>query len=176
IHISFSFSATITADATIQVSDHDPPWYSHELPRRTRGPAAQLAMPLRAPMPRPLAADHDVDRPNLSLHPAPQFTVASPDGRSLASQQGAFVFLLVTDAPVADGEGNRAGSSFESLCRLLLPWVIDALKEHDGTEADIDGALETVVSKDYLETCVKALKARPISAEQIEQKFLQPGL
>src|SRR6202035_578489 len=59
IHISFSFSATITADATIQVSDHDPPWYSHELPRRTRGPAAQLAMPLRAPMPRPLAADHD---------------------------------------------------------------------------------------------------------------------
>lgn len=165
ISISFSFATTISADLTIG-SNSRAPWddgASTVLAMRRMARIAPVPAPaglLRSrralrfrPLPR-LAAEA---LPELTLVPAPQFTVMIPDIAStdLAAQQGAFVFLLAMDAPTAGGSGNQEGSSFESLCRELLPWVIDSFAGKEGaTRASLD---ETSVTKVELQAIVDAL-------------------
>lgn len=182
IRISFSFSTTITADLTIETSG-TPPWGAAGLgagPRESRrralgaGPAA-----LAAPLPQPSfkRVVRSGTQPRLRLTPAPQYTVLGPESGPASAQEGAFVLLLAIDAPVADGSGNRAGSSFESLSAALLPWVLDAFYGAPGTTVDLDAfAQQTTVTRAQLAAVVQALAGdSPIAEPEVEQKLLAAG-
>lgn len=136
-HISFSFSTTISENMTIG-SDSAAPWDDAAFavaairPLRRSGRAAHRELMATtcalafAPFPPAKAAGAPTQPPTLTIVLAPQFTVLAPDvaKMALADQQGAFVALMAMDSPTADGGGNESGSSFASLCALLLPWVI----------------------------------------------------
>jgi hypothetical protein len=147
ISISFSFSTSITAELTITVGDHDPPWYPKSgslTASRAQRFVELMAAPLEPPKPRTVTPENPA---TINLHPAPQFTVLSPDGSTLAAEEGAFVFLVATDAPVAHSDANSGGSSFESLCSALLPWVVDAMSNTGGTTVKLSDASKDIVTK-----------------------------
>lgn len=188
ITISFSFAMTVKAQVTIgQDEIQKAPWYdgSSSLlygvrPRLTR----ERLMRLQSAPPelrfRTFVRPADV-QPVLTMVAAPQFTVHQPDvtDTNPANQKGAFVLLLAMDAPTADGTGNLDGSSFESLCRDLLPWVIDALKNQDAENAfNLESFADESVSKTELEQIITKLSdtsTPAISADDIMTKFLQPN-
>lgn len=139
-HIHFSFSTTISESMTIGQNSTAPwdPVDKHAAllgpERRSGRPEALMALRARLPRPRfrslaiamPEVVGQDV-MPTLTIALSAQFTVLSPDvtNMSLSTQEGAFVALLAMDAPNAADSGKTTGSSFESLCTLMLPWVID---------------------------------------------------
>jgi LysM repeat protein len=190
ISISFSFAMTITESVTIGHDElENAPWYdgsSHFL-KASRRPLRHTRasfMLLREPPPelnfrafeRPAAAVN----PTLTITVAPQFTVHQADvtDANPAHQQGAFVLLLAMDAPTADGSGAQTGSSFESLCRDFLPWVVDALKSsNSATARPLDDADEPVTI-DELKNIMKRLadtSSPAITADDVITKFLQPN-
>ena len=180
ITISFSFAATISADLTIGSNSRAPWDEAAALPAQMRrlqrmapvpSPAGMLRARPRLRFKSLARLDGDA-KPKLTLVPAPQFTVMLPDVTSIdpATQQGAFVFLLAMDAPTAGGTGNQDGSSFESLCELLLPWVIDALKDQVSDMMLLGTALDTTVTKEELDAITQALADNanpPISFDEI---------
>jgi len=172
ITLSFSFAATVTADLTIPSPQHDPPWYAKPLPGPLRT-APALPASITPPRPRTVLRS-DEPTTTLHLHPAPQYTVLSSDGETLAAEEGAFVFLIVTDAPTADGSGNRAGSSFEALCQAFFPWVIDALSNEGEGHVELGSVGLATVSREQLQHYVSVLAEHPISESDIETKFLRP--
>ncbi|HVZ37960.1 MAG TPA: peptidoglycan-binding protein [Candidatus Kapabacteria bacterium] len=167
--ISFSFAITITAELTIG-SDGVAPWDGGSTKslrsRRMRSlPPLSVRRRLLAHTPATLRFKPtvrlaaDAAPPTLTLVPAPQFSVMVPNvnSTSLADQQGAFIFLFAMDAPTVDGSGNTDGSSFQSLCQYLLPWVIDSLLHPEGEVAMLDSASEVVVTKLQLQEIIDAL-------------------
>ncbi len=159
ITISFSFAMTVSADLTIG-SNGRAPWDSdtayvlgaRRMARLAPVPEPETRLRVRSVprfAPRVRAAAGQL--PTLTLVPAPQFTVLIPDIASTdrSAQQGAFVFLLAMDAPTADGSGNTGGSSFQSLCQELLPWVIGAFQETPDSPLD-----ETTASKAELQAII----------------------
>lgn len=189
ISISFSFAATISADLTIG-SDSTAPWDGHAqqqlLARRRRIARTPRPFMLSAADAddatlrfKPVTRGTGVVNPTLTVASAPQFTVHTPDVNSTnpADQRGAFVFLLAMDAPTADGDGNAAGSSFESLCSAVLPWVIDAYVNQSGTVANLQTLAQTSVTKDQLSDIMAKLAntdSIPVPESAILQ-FLQSG-
>ncbi|MFJ3220804.1 LysM peptidoglycan-binding domain-containing protein [Kitasatospora sp. NPDC086801] len=170
--LHFSFAATVTAELTIHTSDRNPPWgRSLTRPRATELPALTAA-PVWKTVKRTGA------KPALTLCPVPQYTVHAPASASAAKdQQGSFVLLLATDAPTATGDGNASGSSFQSLCDALLPWVIDAYTTGTGTEVDLDTVLKQSVTGAQLRSLVVEFgsKTAPFTASDIERKLLGAG-
>ena len=169
INLSFSYDATIEADVTIESPSHNPPWYGRRALAAGRRPVAALDEPLGPAQPKMVRGRTPVPLP---ITTAPQFTVLAPQHRANpGAEEGAFVLLFAIDAPTANGEGNREGSSFEALCAALLPWVIDALTTA-GAEVDLDVAARTPVSREQLETFVARLRAHPIGEKDIETLLL----
>lgn len=181
IKISFSFSATISQNLTIG-EDSKAPWDSDAdfafLTRRARcmAPLQTGVLGLESGVQglklalKPVAQVRENEKPTLSLHPAPQFTVLCSEGGSLKDQEGAFVFLLAMDAPTAERMGNRSGSSFESLCEALLPWIIDAQLNPSGSETVIEAVQEKTVSREVIQTIMDKLSKAdhpPIEAKEI---------
>jgi len=188
ISISFSFAATISANLTIG-SDSIAPWDGQALPqtlarRRRIAPTPRFMLAAAAEDVtlrfKPIVRGAGVVSPALLLVPGPQFTVHTPDVNSTnpADQRGAFVFLLAMDAPTADGTGgNNNGSSFESLCAALLPWVIDSFVNQTGDAANLASLADTSVTKEQLADTMKKLADTttiPIPEAAI-LKFLQSG-
>lgn len=181
IKISFSFSATISQNLTIG-EDSKAPWDSDAdfalLMRRARcmAPLQTGVLGLESCVQgsklalRPVTQVRGNEKPILSLHPVPQFTVLCSEGGNLKDQEGAFVFLLAMDAPTAERMGNRSGSSFESLCEALLPWIIDAQLNPSGSEIVIEAVQKKTVSKEVLQTIMNKLSKAdhpPIEAKEI---------
>jgi len=187
ITISFSFAMTVKAQVTIGHDEiQNAPWYdgnksflTGNRPALTRERLMMLQSPpdLRF---KSFVRSNAVN-PTLTLVAAPQFTVHQPDinDPNPANQKGAFVLLLAMDAPTADSTGNLDGSSFESLCQDLLPWVIDALKNPDTENAfALEAFAGESVSKSELDQIMSRLSdtsAPAISADDIMTKFLQPN-
>jgi hypothetical protein len=187
ITINFSFATTIRAELTIG-ANRTAPWdeasraalLMRRLDRIAPAPPASVLRGRRAALRfKPVARVADDTKPKLTLAPAPQFSVVLPDVTKpdAASQQGAFVFLLAMDAPTADGDGNQDGSSFQSLCELLLPWVIDSLANPTGAAADLAALADTPVTKAQLELIMDALadnERPPVGYDDII-RFLSTG-
>lgn len=133
--IDFSFSATISENMTIGQNE-TAPWDDDgrmlsalNTPRRRLGGqhhvlVARNIRPVLAFSPFPRVENTTL--PEITIVLTPQYTVLVPDVTqpSLAAQQGAFVALFSMDAPSAASTGNATGSSFATLCSLLLPWII----------------------------------------------------
>lgn len=180
IKISFSFSAKISQNLTIG-EDSKAPWDSdagfalltrrarYITPLQTGAPGLESGMQGLKLALKPVAQARGNEKPTLFLHPAPQFTVLCSEGGSLKDQEGAFVFLLAMDAPTAERMGNRSGSSFESLCEALLPWVIDAQLNPLGSETVIEAIQEKTVSKKDLQIIMETLSKadHPLEAKKI---------
>jgi hypothetical protein len=181
IDLHFSFAATVTADLTLHNSDHDAPWYRSTLDSRTAALTSATATPALADVPVWKTVVPTGTKPTLTLHPAPQFTVLAPkEGAAAKDQQGAFVLLLVTDAPTEVGTGNASGSSFEALCRALLPWVVDAYTNPTGDTVNLNTVLNQPVSKVDLQTLVSRLGAgsgtgAPLTEADVLSKLLAAG-
>lgn len=137
ISISLSFAATVSATFVIG-SDSTAPWDRARMlaaPTRARawlteGPAAIRARARRIqPRPRRMAMVRVADKPRLALVAAPKYTVLAPEGATAAgAQEGAFVFLMAMDAPMADARMASTGTtSFDSLCAAYLPWIVTTL-------------------------------------------------
>ncbi len=159
IRIGFSFSATISADLTI-ANGGTPPWAPRGL--AAEEPAALPAATLAA-SPATLAAAPNFKKvvnvqqqTQVTLYPGPQFTLVAAPGGALADLGGAFVFLLAMDAPAADAEDPGA-TSFDGLCSVLLPWVIDAFLNPSGNEVDLAAIDATSVSRQQLQEIVERL-------------------
>lgn len=171
--LHFSFAATVTADLTIHASDRNPPW----APRSFLRPRA-TELPTFTAAPRWKTVKRTGTKPTFTLYPTPQYTVHAPKaGAKTPEQQGAFVLLLATDAPTATGEGNAAGSSFQSLCEALLPWVIDAYSTATGTEVDLAKVLTQRVTRAQLQSLVaeSGSASASFTESDIEQKLLSAG-
>lgn len=134
--------------------------------------AVMFAKPLTGVRPKTLTFADPADKPVLQAVLSPQFTVLAPDGGTDPSKQaGAFVVLLSMDAPEATRQGPSAAacatcdaeaadddtSSFESLCRLFFPWLIDALKDPAGDSVALADALDRTVTIEDLKDFVEAL-------------------
>ncbi|MEV7595929.1 LysM domain-containing protein [Kitasatospora sp. NPDC089797] len=171
--LHFSFATTVTADLTLRTSDHNPPWGSRAL---TRSRALELPTVTADPVWK--TVKRTGGKPTITLRPAPQYTVHAPKaGSTAAEQQGSFVLLLATDAPAATGDGNASGSSFQSLCEALLPWVIDAHRNLTGTEVDLDAVLTEPVQRAELQALVEAFGSgqATFTEADVEQKLLSAG-
>ncbi len=167
IMLSFSFSATVSAKFVIG-SDSTAPWDDQKslLQRKpalltayagaaaVRRNARTLRPRLKRIQPRVSAA---AANPQLKLLASPQFTVLAPEGAtSYTAQQGAFSFLLAMDAPTVSNPGN-GNSSFDQLCAVFFPWVIDALGQPEGDTVDLAAASTTIVTREQLEAYIQKL-------------------
>ena len=167
ITLSFSFSATVSAKFVIG-SDSTAPWDDQKslLQRKpalltayagaaaVRRNAWTLRPRLKRIQPRVSAA---AANPQLKLLASPQFTVLAPEGAtSYAAQQGAFSFLLAMDAPTVSNPGN-GNTSFDQLCAVFFPWVIDALGQPEGDTVDLAAASTTIVTREQLEAYIQKL-------------------
>ncbi|TKC87272.1 LysM peptidoglycan-binding domain-containing protein [Trinickia terrae] len=160
IRISFSFSMTVTASFTLGKNEQAP-WDGSAAAARTLllgGSRADRAARLTAVEPRPKQVLRAAGaKPTLKLLAAPQFTVLAPEGATSDSQQeGAFVFLMVMDAPTADA-GGPGDTSFDQLCASFFPWLIDAMSGTEGDAIDLAGVSAQVVSEAQLEAWIDAL-------------------
>jgi hypothetical protein len=163
ISISFSFHMTVTAKFVIGANETAPWDDSSTLPRMHTsllhaGPDAVAA---RAAMLQPrlkkVVRKTGVAAPTLKVLASPQFTVLAPEGAmTYGQQQGAFVFLMVMDAPTATTTftGN---TSFDQLAAAFFPWVIDALGQSEGDNVDLEVTAATTVTRDQLEAYVVKL-------------------
>jgi hypothetical protein len=128
VSVSLSFSAVVTAEVTLP-GRGTPPWLPPGA-RRRAGRGLSRALPPAAANPVPVLRPvrrAGGDRPVLRLHTAPQYTVLTAPGATRSDTEGAMVFLLAMDAPVAGVPDDGSGSSFEGLCRTLFAWVLDAV-------------------------------------------------
>jgi hypothetical protein len=163
ISISFSFHMTVSAKFVIG-SDSTAPWDgSSSLPRmRTallhEGPdAVHARAALLQPRQKKVVRGVGVTAPTLNVLASPQFTVLAPeDATDPKQQQGAFVYVTAMDAPTATGT-STGNTSFDQLCAVFFPWVIDTLSNSQGDEVDLDEVATTVVTRTNLEDYVAKL-------------------
>jgi hypothetical protein len=167
ITFSFSFSATVSAKFVIG-SDSTAPWDDQKslqrapaLLRAHAGPAAVFrnvhALRPRLKRIRPRGMTAAAAKPQLKLLASPQFTVLAPEGATTyAAQQGAFSFLLAMDAPTISNPGD-GNTSFDQLCAVFFPWVIDALGQPEGETVDLAAASATTVTREQLEAYIQKL-------------------
>ena len=177
--ISFSFSANLTAGFQIGSNDAAPwdagrvaagtyafsPAESSRRPRfRNPDEIARRARSLRLHPRRVVASNllggltvqSAATKPVLNILASPQFTVLAPEGATSASaQQGAFVFLFAMDAP-ASGPGDGT-TSFEKLCTLYLPWIVNAMSQVAGDTVDLAAAAAANVTREDLEDYIQKL-------------------
>ncbi len=131
ISFDLSFHTDVHCSFMIQVDDGTAPW----LPP----PGAGLARPtdrtlIMLPMPTPrgearprLRSAGDVG-PVLDLYATVAYTVVAAEGDTdPAAQTGAFVAVLMMDAPSQSGVPATGATSFETLCANLLPWLVGHL-------------------------------------------------
>ncbi len=171
IRIGFSFATTISADLTISTGAGTPPWQLQPLMVREM-PALPAAVVTAGPkFKRVVNATHPA---TIALRPVPQFTVVPGGTPNPADLTGAFVFLLAIDAPAAD-EPDTDATSFDHLCEVLLPWVVDAFVNPSGEEVDLAAVGASSVSRLQLEEIVAGLTGggdSAISEEEVEKYLL----
>jgi hypothetical protein len=174
--ISFSFAMTVTAELTMGTDElANAPWYDGSM-LLTASEFALPAGPASLNFKRP-AASTTAAPLRVNLFATPQFSVLGAPNGTLAEQSGAFVFLLSTDAPTAGGGGNTHGSSFENLCRAMLPWLISTL-ETMNEEYDAAVVAESKVTLAQLKSLQAALAQTtepPLPASEI-LAFLASGV
>ncbi|MET3709494.1 hypothetical protein ABIC65_000174 [Sphingomonas trueperi] len=196
ISISLSFSTSVSA-TFILGSYQTAPWEVGSDGMREalaapqpflRGPdaAARLARTLR-PKPKRLApasmqrgafATDASTAPMLNLLAGAQYTVLAPEGATDPAQnEGAFVFLLAMDAPDPAAGAGAGNTSFDTLCRLYFPWIIDALGNPHIDTVDLAETLATSVTLAELEAYITRLAdtANPVLTIGALLRFLHDG-
>ncbi|MCA1774212.1 MAG: hypothetical protein LC676_00950 [Loktanella sp.] len=161
--ISLSFSADVSTRFVIQTGGAQAPWIEQgqdgdaapvllfDLARAAEWEDAVLIA-------APKTVLRDGPKPKLSLIASPQFTVMSDEAATdPASARGAFVALLAIDAPDPTAEEPLQGTSFETLVRDLLPWVVDALRGAVGDRIALADQTTAPVTDDDLTDWIKKL-------------------
>jgi LysM repeat protein len=159
IHFHLSFHADVHAGFVIHIDDGTAPWIGSAGTGQRLRLAAAAALP---PMPRAPGRARPVLRiaakPALKLFATAAHTVTAAEGETVAANQiGAFVTLLMMDAPSLNGTAPTGKTSFDLLCHDLLPWLTVHLADLPGDAADLDAAAKAAVTPDLLQTYMNLL-------------------
>ncbi|MDR7377107.1 LysM repeat protein [Rhodoferax ferrireducens] len=142
ITFHFHFQTQANASFSIYVDEGTAPWVwtsgDQKLLQATRAPIMpELRGRGRAkPVVRPPGLDI-----KLMLYATAAYTVVATEGETDFTQQaGAFVTLLMMDAPSAADNSAMAKvtTSFEKLCRDMLPWLVNQFSIQDATAVSVE--------------------------------------